>query len=719
MIKIKEYFIGPGLWLKKIVSLGLILVLFAPLIVYNDSYFPFVFGRNIFFRLIIDIIFPLYIYGVISKVYDWPKFNKATVFFILFILVLTISSIFGGNFLFSFWSNFERMDGLVNWYHILMYVVVLIGANTQQRDWHILFKTSLLVAWVVSLYALGQSLHLSFLIPSSGGQRLASLFGNAAYVGSYLFLHVVLAIYFLFSLYSEKKVWSFSFFYYLLSVILFIVILMATETRGAFVGLAVFIFSFLIFYLVHFRKKRSRFYYWVLSFLLVGVVFIILIFVQKDSAWVKNIPIFSRISNISLNDTTTQSRLMIWRNSLYAWQEKPILGWGEENFTYAFNKYFPTEIFHTIGSEVWYDRPHNILIQHLVQGGIIGLIFYLAIFIYLIIILHQRAKEQRNWAQSMLWLSFLLGFLVQDFFIFDNLNVNVVFYLILSYLMAERWQSDDLKNKLLQLLENWRNSILARRLRLYWRAFIMFLLSVSLLYFMVWKPWQSNIIFLRIFLEAPQAKDVAGLEKVKADWLKSYYLVPLGEKEKTAGLNDILGLVLGNPSATDDMRFKFINLTGQYLELNYQKYPRDIRSGMYLSSFYQFVGTFDPSFIDQDIELLNNMASLAPRRLEIKFALVLDYIRKGDLDKAKEQALLSRDLAPHSKAVYWQLANVYWKTKEYKEFNTAVLKVRDWNIARHQEEFDAAEKIDLNNFLQEAKKSKDKELIDLVSGYLQ
>ncbi len=719
MSRLSSYFVEKDAVWKLIIRLGLIMVLFAPLIIYNDSYFPFVFPRNIYFRLIIDIIFPIYLWLVIKNTCQWPKFNKGLIFFVLFILTLTISSIFGGNFLFSFWSSFERMDGLVNWYHILMYVIVLLGFNRQEKDWLFLFKTSIVVAWVISLYALGQALKLDFLIPSSGGQRLASLMGNAAYVGSYLFLHIVLSAHLLIKKVQKKAFNSWAFYCYILSIILFIAILLATETRGAFLALLVFAFLMALAYLYFERHKKNLYYYLVAALIIVGFIFISLIFIQKNSAWVKSVPIFSRIAYISLTDTTTQSRLMIWKNSLYAFQEKPLIGWGEENFSNAFNKYFPSEIFVTMGSEIWYDRPHNILVQHLVQGGIIGLGFYLAIFVYLFIVLRKIRLSDDDWPRQALWSAFLVGFLVQDFFIFDNLNVNVVFYLILAYLFSFSLVKVGIKSRFETWFTLWQGTWHDRKFSTAIRGVLLILLTFSLLHFMVRKPWQSNTMFVKTFLYAPQAKTAEDFAKVKSDWLQAYYMVPLGDKEKIAALNDVLGLIIGNPRATDEIRFEFVNLTGQYLESNYAKYPMDIRSGMFLSNFYQFVGTFDPSFIDQDIAMLEGMAKLAPQRLEIKFALQKNYQRKGDFQKAKEQALLARDLAPNSRDVYWKLAEIYWFSKEYKEFEVSVRKVIVWNQSRGIGNFDANQKIDLNNYLQQAKTNKQKELVALLEAFLQ
>lgn len=719
MLKLLSYFSEKDAIWKLIIRLGLVLVLFAPLIIYNGSYFPFIFPRNIYFRLIIDIIFPLYLWLVIKNTYQWPKFNKGLIFFVLFILTLTISSIFGGHFLFSFWSTFERMDGLVNWYHILMYVIVLLGVNRSEKDWHILFKTSIFVAWIVAFYALGQAMNLSFVMPSSGGQRLASLLGNAAYVGSYLFLNIVMAAYLIVKKVQNKDFFSWGVFCNILGIILFVAILLATETRGAFLGLILFVFLFFLAYLYYERHKRNIFYYVVAGLMVLGFIFISSIFTQKNSAWVKAVPTFSRLANISLTDTTTQSRLMIWKNSvLYSFKEKPLLGWGEENFANAFNKYFPSEIFVSMGSEIWYDRPHNILVQHLVQGGLVGLGLYLAIFIYLLLYLKKLIKQNNSWPVPVLWAAFLLGFLAQDFFIFDNLNVNIVFYLILAYLFSKTAPASEFNSRFSKLFLVWQDKLNQRRTSLFIREILLVLLSISLVYFMIWKPWQSNTIFVKTLSSASQAKTAEDFVKVKNDWLRAYYTVPLGDKEKIAGLNDLLGLIIANPYATNEVRFEFINLTGQYLEANYEKYPMDIRSGMFLSNFYQFLGTFDNSFIDQDIVLLERMAKLAPQRLEIKFALENDYIKKGDLARAKDQVLLAVDLAPKSRDVYWKLVEIYWQNKEYQEFDMAVQKVRDWDGVGGADKFSQTQITDLNNYLQQAKSAKQKELIDMLEGFL-
>ena len=79
-----------------------------------------------------------------------------------------------------------------------------------------------------------------------------------------------------------------------------------------------------------------------------------------------------RMTNISTNDFSTMNRLLIWEVALVAFYEKPILGYGQENFYVVFNKYFNPEIYSHAGSRIWFDRSPNIFLDHLITGGIIG-----------------------------------------------------------------------------------------------------------------------------------------------------------------------------------------------------------------------------------------------------------------------------------------------------------------------------------------------------------
>src|SRR3989339_332496 len=620
------------------IKIGLALILFTPLILLQNFYFPFIVPRNLFFRLIIDIVFSLYLYLSIVDINFRPRFNKGFILFFLFVISLTISSILGGHFAYSFWSNFERMDGLVNWLHIILYVIVLLGIFKNKEQWYGFFKISLFSAIITALIALGQRLGWSFVMASTGGVRLTALMGNAAYVASYLMLHSFLAIYLL-KVEWRKVIWR---YFYIGSLILFIFILISTQTRGAFLGLLVFAVLFVLGYLLVQRKDRNKFYYGALILLIAIFTFVTLLFTQKQATWVKDVSLFSKISNISLSDTTAQSRLMIWRNSLEGVKEKPIFGWGEENFIYVFNKYFPIEIFHDTGSEVWFDRPHNILVQHLVQGGIVGFILYLSVFFYLI-----------------------LAFLWQE-----NANISL--------------------DKFFNLFTKYKYFI---GLSL---STIFLILSV---YFFYFSSLSSNLSLIKFLSYSYNAKTTADLSMALDSWDRSFNASYLGIKEKTENLQKVTLALVQNQSVDTKVKTEFFNKTALVLEDIVNKYPDDVRMAFFLVDFYSTFQTYQPEFVEKNIVLLEHLHQLAPQRPDTLLRLTSAYLANNKVDKAIIVAQQLVDLAPWAKAVYWNNFRVAVTAKDLVGVDFSLQNIVVLNQKNNQVDFLGTEITQLNNFV--------------------
>lgn len=685
------------------IKIGLAFILFTPLVLLQNFYFPFIVPRNLFFRLLVDIIFALYLYLSIVDINYRPKFNKGFILFFLFTISLTISSILGGHFTYSFWSNFERMDGLVNWLHIVLYAIILLGIFRTKQQWYTFFKISLFSALISTFVAFGQKFGWSFIMSSAGGQRLTALMGNAAYVASYLMLHSFLAIYLL-KIEWAKLFWRYFYFFSLFS---FIYILINTETRGAFLGLLVFAILFALGYLWAQRKNRNKMYYGVLILLISIFIFITLLFVQKQANWVKNVSLFNKIANISLNDTTTQSRLTIWRNSLEGVKEKPIFGWGEENFIYVFNKYFPVEIFHDIGSEVWFDRPHNILVQHLVQGGLLGLLLYLSIFFYLIYLLYKKYLQDKNeWFFSFFWAAFLVSFLLHDLFIFDSVNTNIILYLILAFL----WQENS-------------NISLDKFFDIFKKYKYFFALSISTIflilsfYFFYLAPLASNLSLIKFLSYSYGARNVQDLSTALDFWDKSFEQSFLGKKEKGENLQKVSLNLLQNPNIDSEIKQKFFNKTESVLEFLIHEYPDDIRMTLFLVNFYESMQVYRPEFIERNLQLLNNLHNLAPQRPETLLKLSDIYLVKGDNEMAMENAQKLLTLFPWAKVVHWHYFRVALVQNDHTAMDRALTKIVELNQQKEGINFLENELKQLDNLLASLTKDQN-DLKQLINKYL-
>jgi len=79
--------------------------------------------------------------------------------------------------------------------------------------------------------------------------------------------------------------------------------------------------------------------------------------------------------------STIHGRVVVWQTAWQGFLDRPLLGWGPENFELAFAKFYnPCQGSAECAGEVWFDRAHNIIFDTLVSGGVIGFAAYLAIF---------------------------------------------------------------------------------------------------------------------------------------------------------------------------------------------------------------------------------------------------------------------------------------------------------------------------------------------------
>jgi tetratricopeptide (TPR) repeat protein len=132
-----------------------------------------------------------------------------------------------------------------------------------------------------------------------------------------------------------------------------------------------------------------------------------------------------------------------------AWEgvkERPILGWGQENFSYVFNKYYDPALY---GAEPWYDRTHNIFLDWLIAGGVLGLVAYLSILGAALWYVIVRPVFERFWSrgrekdqpftlyEQALILGLLAAYMFHNLFVFDNLG-SWIFYGVLLALVHSR-----------------------------------------------------------------------------------------------------------------------------------------------------------------------------------------------------------------------------------------------------------------------------------------
>ncbi len=413
---------------------GLYLALLSPVFFAQRFIYPFITPKIFFFQALAEIIFGLWLGLIIFYPAYRPKLTRLTLVLIVFLGVITFSSLLGIDPQRSFWSTQDRGLGLVALFHFGALFLML--ANLKHHiNWRRYFTATFYVSLFVSLFAIVQVYTPTFFLESSTG-RPGSFLGNPAFLASYLLFHIFLGLWLAFDFYRErKKKYDWRALLLILGVGVEIFVLFLSKTRGAILSFGLGILVTLV-YLAFTRKtggpgeekwlKRGALALVVLI-LATGFTFW---FTRQDSFW-QEVPILNRFTDISFTSTDAQPRVIAWRIAWQSFKERPVLGFGLENFKYPFDQHYNPQLLKYGFTETYFDKPHNVFFEYLVVGGILGLLAYLAL---LGVFVYSLFRFPRLRLFLPLGLGLFLAYVGQNFFIFDTFGSFLMFFVVLAFI---------------------------------------------------------------------------------------------------------------------------------------------------------------------------------------------------------------------------------------------------------------------------------------------
>ena len=607
-------------YLAYILKGGIILALFLPLFVPQNLFFPFITGKNFLFRAGIEILFALWVF-LMARDKKWiPQKSLILFFVVLTALVLALSTIFGADPSRSFWSNYERMEGLAGHLHLLAYFLILISVFKNDTDWRIFFHTSFLANIFVNFYAVLQlagrvAIH-------QGSTRIDATLGNATYMAVYLLFHLFFLLYFF--LKTKSVVWR-SAYAGLFALDAFL--LYETATRGAILG---FLGGLLLFALVLGFRGERKIYKLSAAALIVSIfIFIVGFYFIKDASWIKQNPVLGRFAALSLREQTTQSRLIIWQMAVEGWKERPVLGWGLENFNLVFNKHYDPGLW---PQEPWFDRAHNVVFDYLIAGGILGLLSYLGIFFaafYCLLRIVFSKKENAYTASAFIGL--LGGYFFQNLFVFDQLISYILLFGFLAYIHYLYLNEFTSRPEPLKAVARG-NNILAN-------AALVFIvvLFIPIFYFVNIKPYMANRALINAIAALSgrvENQDVASrVASAFADFKKALAFDTFGNREAREQLSYFASQVAGSQAVSQETRVAVVNEAVLEMKKQITISPTDSRYWLFLSAIYGAAGQRQ---LERDA--LYKALEFSPKKQQILFALTQSYFGENNIQKALELA---------------------------------------------------------------------------------
>ena len=441
---------------------GVILVLLMPLLVTGDTLFPFIVGKAVYSRALIEIVFGLWV----ALAYRYPSHRLPRswilIAFGIYLGVAALAGVFGVSTQRSLWSTYERMQGVIDLAHWFALAVVLISVFRPLSHWRALLNINLGVSLVLALLGLAQ--HYDVSIPGFGfldpTERLDITLGNPTYVGSYMMVNLLIALGFLSQSYqnrAERRVsppstrrrrrrrrqrvtrdWRpFWWRVFWITVIgLDFWTLWQTGSRGALIALVSGLMVFVFLYLIWGTSKTGK----RLGYTFVGVVvgLGLLIGFGGNTAIYERVAesnvMFRQFGKIGLTEKSIKGRWTSLSAGFEGFAARPALGWGPENYMIAWGRYFDS----ASGVTERFDQAHNKLVEEMTTKGIIGLLSYLAVWGLMVKVLHRRIKEG-NPDQQLLTMSVgaaLTGYFVQNLFLFDTPATFLQFIILLGFIAS-------------------------------------------------------------------------------------------------------------------------------------------------------------------------------------------------------------------------------------------------------------------------------------------
>jgi len=606
--------IGIEVILKKIILVGTSLILFTPLILSSRFFFPFVGPKSLYFMGLVEIIFFAWLFLVIIEPKFRPRFNKILGSLILFLIILIISSAFGVDPSYSFWSKFERVTGILMMLHLFAFFLV-ISSTFREKDWRIIFAISILTGVIIGIIATTSE---------NPAMRQGGTLGNDSFLGTYLLFNLFFALYLIFK--NEFRIYS---------SIGFLIILTSLFLSGAraaklsFLGGLVLLF---FLWLIFCQKGKLK---WVgVSLLSLSIVLALsfIFFAFQPESFVRKGIIEKEVGE------TFGGRFVVCQKAWESFLEKPILGWGPENFEFAFTKnYHPCMGTSKCGADIWYDRAHNIIFDTLVTSGILGMLAYLGIFISAFYILWKNYFQKKfNFWLSGTFTALLISYSIQNLTVFDMVSSYMTFFLVLGFIGSINQETIPSQNY-------------ATRPRSKIGSLVKKLISVIILIFFcfsfskfVIKPLQTD----SYVIETLQTQD---FQKRLSLSKKTLETSPVGRYQIrdffSEQLINLYESETGKTIPSELLRAEF-DFTSQELEKSIKESPLNFRAYLQLGKTYIVFARFDATKLSRAEEVLKRAIELSPTNQQAYWALAQIRVYQGDFNEALSLAEKTVELEP-------------------------------------------------------------------------
>jgi O-antigen ligase/tetratricopeptide (TPR) repeat protein len=594
--------------LSRTIFILLLLSTITPLVFQKKLFYSYDSEKGLFFRLIIEIIFGLWLILILKEPSFRPKKSPINLALGFLSIVLIIVDFLGVDWYLSVFSNFERMAGLITYLSVFAFCLVASSIINSPKRWLIVGISLSTVAFIVATKGIIQFYHPEEVVVAN--ERIVSTIGNANQLASYL----ILGFFVVGLLISEwilplKKTKPFLSIFLLIIAFIYVFTyafcLFKTSTRGALAGLILGtgLMLFLTFIKTHQPKIKAL----TGGILVVALLTISGLFYFRNSSFVQQNYALNRITRITDRDgsNTLQSRLETYKVAIEGIKAKPFLGWGQETFHYVYAQHFNPKLY---ADATWYDRPHNIILEWLITGGIVGLLAYLSLWGAVLFQLW-RKNSRLNLSVKIILSGFLMAYFIGNMSLFDNLLSLLAFMMVIAFIenhssTSEAKQPLDFSNKII-----WSGS------------FVVLISTIFLLKITCQKAYQTNKMITSAYA-------AGSLDEVIDTYAQAYPNALIGRQEIAEQLATMAKDIANSPVPANTKQ-RYFETARNIMQSEISKHPDYARLQIIYANLLEAQGDNVEA-----TKVLEIVQKLAPKRQSSLAQLAMLYAKNQQFEKA-------------------------------------------------------------------------------------
>lgn len=640
-------FKGHNLIQKSIEWVFYVFIALFPFISYNGFLFAGTASRAVNLAVFAEILVLIFCFLLFDKKNDFFIVKSPiTLALALLLIVSSVSAFQGVDFLSSFWSKATRMTGLFYFLHLAVFYLFLLMVLSKEKTLRNFLRVFLISAGIFSAGALLSNDGFGFIFADKPWTGFT--FGNSSFAAMYLYAAFLASVYFIISSEKLKKHWwrfiiplIFVINPYFINIDLWYGRVNIFKNPFGVIGEAqassfVMFFSiaalFLAWLILRIKKNNLR------TSVLWGV--------SAAGIIIAIIATFSLFSNDgylrrAYLKQASNARPLVWELSKESIKDRPMLGWGGDNFDRSFEKHYDNRIVEQKnGAEPWFDRAHNIFIDQTVETGYLGLGVYILVYLTILgamLYVILRSGEKRDQALAAVLAVYFVGHFLELQTAFET-SISYVSLVIMAALSSHlfyktyRAEKDD--------KSEWR---MPQGLR--------YALGSALFLFFGYLVVVGTIPITRAEIANGTIRTIGSSEK-----RLPIYSVLFGSPLDRASFlwkttNDFQRGVAQKPAIIEDSKKRegLIKELAIHTE-EYRKYanehPIDYRVRVSLAGVYIYERLLNVNHLNEAHKVLDDAISLSPRIPQAYWMKSVAYLYQRKFDLAREWAKKAYDLNP-------------------------------------------------------------------------